>query len=887
MADFDPEAFVSENSPKNGADSEFDPAAFVSESSSAEPSRPKEMGMGFAAIEGLADAVPGTSQVGAALRGGLPALGDAIDDPLNGKKWGRIVSEYQRVKGEQEARSRKAQNDAPWAYGLSNVLGSVGTAVAGGAAGKMLLAPASAAQATQLAIPGALVGNEAMNIGARYNSGTEQIGGGVGGDQMVGFLASKVIHGVAGAATRQVIPLVLKMPQAMQEKFFYAIGDTRLAKLLADNADTPAGKMLSERVRGLQGKIAAAGSVPEVPFTPLDETTIDAADAVGLKMAKAARAGTAEVGDGVNYSLKPESGLIDDMAALSKGTTDAAAEKQWPGQSRETPFKSREVVAESNLEKARAAGADEEGRIFGGDVALGQSSGNGPKYKSKKAALAAIFDASGLDGYRNYSVDAGHFDEIERLVGHKGLKFTNIQDAFNALTAASAKKKGKPADSLDWEDTQTAIHELQKLDGLKDLKLPVDIQEALLPAEKSASDVVMSMPEGSDISFNFSADDAPKASQSVYDTGEMKAIDPELDAAGKGDLPPGFKVGKIKRGEMEDIQHEARDRASRLAQEAKNAARAKDPEFLRKSKELADMMAKGDDAGKFGGLAEIEAALGGPAGPITKFEQASGRYSQDSVIARAQAREAQEEVGRSIGTREKYREFFDGVDVSIGHELRQREAEAAAAMGKTGAPAAKPYDGEGLSLDAAEKATAPPKMSIADANRVSKESRDTLARVKAGMSEATVNRKVQTEEVLDSARHWQQKLADAEKQMAAAGANKFERERLQGIAAEAQRELTRINTGRRATERVLGAHAGYGVGGIAGGLYGFEKGLPIGRSADMMAAVGSRLQQWATRNDNLGRAAQWAIQAPGEARLARIIALSNMPEAQEEIGLER
>lgn len=850
MADFDPEAFVSETSPKNGADSEFDPAAFVSESSSAEPSRPKEMGMGFAAIEGLADAVPGTSQVGAALRGGLPALGDAIDDPLNGKKWGRIVSEYQRVKGEQEARSRKAQNDAPWAYGLSNVAGAVGTALAGGAAGKMLLAPASAAQATQLAIPGALVGNEAMNIGARYNSGTEQIGGGVGGDQMVGFLASKVIHGVAGAATRQVIPLVLKMPQAMQEKFFYAIGDTRLAKLLADNADTPAGKMLSERVRGLQGKIAAAGSVPEVPFTPLDETTIDAADAVGLKLAKAARAGTAEVGEGVNYSLKPESGLIDDMAALSKGTTDAAAEKQWPGQSRETPFKSREVVAESNLEKARAAGADEEGRIFGGDVALGQSSGNGPKYKSKRAALAAIFDASGLDGYRNYSVKAGHFDEIERLVGHKGLKFTNIQDAFNALTAASAKKKGKPADSLDWEDTQTAIYELQKLDGLKDLKLPVDIQEALLPAEKSASDVVMAMPEGSDISFNFAADDAPKAS--VYDTGEMKAVDPALEDMGKGGSPP-----------------------------------SKDPEFIRKSKELADMMAKGDDAGKFGGLAEIEAALGGPAGPITKFEQASGRYSQDSVIARAQAREAQEEIGRSIGTREKYREFFDGVDVSIGHELRQREAEAAAAMGKTGAPVAKSYDGEGLSLDAAKAATAPPKMSIADANRVSKESRDTLARVKAGMSEATVNRKVQTEEVLDSARHWQQKLADAEKQMAAAGANKFERERLQGIAAEAQRELTRINTGRRATERVLGAHAGYGVGGIAGGLYGFEKGLPIGRSADMMAAVGSRLQQWATRNDNLGRAAQWAIQAPGEARLARIIALSHIPEAQEEIGLDR
>lgn len=856
MADFDPEAFVSETSPKNGANSEFDPAAFVSESSSVEPSRPKEMGMGFAAIEGLADAVPGTSQVGAALRGGLPALGDAIDDPLNGKKWGRIVSEYQRVKGEQEARSRKAQNDAPWTYGLTNVLGSVGTAVAGSAAGKILLAPASAAQATQLAIPGALVGNEVMNIGARYNSGTEQIGGGVGGDQTVGFLASKVIHGVAGAATRQVIPLVLKMPQAMQEKFFYAIGDTRLAKLLADNADTPAGKMLSERVRGLQGKIAAAGGVPEVPFTPLDETTIDAADAVGLKLAKAARAGTAEVGEGVNYSLKPESGLIDDMAALSKRTTDAAAEKQWPGQGRETPFKSREVVAESNLARARAAGADEEGRMFGGDVSLGQSGGNGPKYKSKKAALAAIFDASGLDGYRNYSVDAGHFDEIERLVGHKGLKFTNIQDAFNALTAASAKKKGKPADSLDWEDTQTAIYELQKLDGLKDLKLPVDIQEALLPVEKSASDVVMAMPEGSDVSFDFSK-------SGVEDTGAMKAVDPALDDMGKGGSPP-----------------------------------SKDPDFLRKSKELAAMMA-------------------GDTGSKQKAAKEAGEESEEMLARKRLARKGVseptekdiiDEMMRRDSDIIKAKEYHDHGDISRLTAQPSRRSDESAIQSwdqlvadireptgpipidefsKTGAPIAKPYDGEGLSLDAAKAATAPPKMSIAEANVMSKESRDTLAKVKAGMSEATANRKVQTEEVLDSARHWQKKLADAEKQMAAAGANKFERERLQGIAAEAQRELTRINTGRRATERVLGAQAGYGAGGIAGGLYGFEKGLPIGRSADMMAAVGSRLQQWATRNDNLGRAAQWAIQAPVEARLARIIALSHMPEAQEEIGLER
>lgn len=870
MADFDPEAFVSENSPKNGADSEFDPAAFVSESSTVEPSQPKEMSKPFAAIEALADSVPFTGMVNAVGRGAVPALGDALDDPTNTKKWGRILSEYDRVKGEQEARSAKAQNDQPWTYGLTNLAGSVGAALAGGALAKTLMIPKVAGGATTALgaalnstpaakIGSTILGNEAINVGARSNTGTEQIGGISGGDQATGLLIAKALTGGA-SAVRTIAPLLLKLPKAAQEKFFNAVGDTKLAKMLTDADATPKGKEMAAQIRKLRQQIAAPGKLKEVSFTPLDETTIDAADAVGLKMAKAVRAGTAEVGDGVNYSLKPESGLIDDMAALSKGTTDAAAEKQWPGQSRETPFKSREVVAESKLAEARAAGADEEGRIFGGDVALGKSSGNGPKYKSKKAALAAIFDASGLDGYRNYSVDAGHFDEIERLVGHKGLKFTNIQDAFNALTAASAKKKGKPADSLDWEDTQTAIYELQKLDGLKDLKLPVDIQEALLPAEKSASDVVMAMPEGSDISFNFAADDAPKSS--VYDTGEMKAIDPELDAAGKGGAPP-----------------------------------SKDPEFIRKSKELADMMAKGDDAGKFGGLAEIEAALGGPAGPITKFEQASGRYSQDSVIARAQAREAQEEIGRSIGTREKYREFFDGVDVSIGHELRQREAEAAAAMGKTGAPAAKPYDGEGLSLDAAKAATAPPKMSIADANRVSKESRDTLARVKAGMSEATVNRKVQTEEVLDSARHWQQKLAGAEKQMAAAGANKFERELLQGKADEAKKQLERIkriDTGKRATEKVFGGVGAVGgmashgpVGAPAGYMAGIGAFKAATKGADIAADIGARLDQWATRNDSLGRAAKWALSADNESRMARIVALTNLPEAQEEIGLER
>lgn len=200
-----------------------------------------------------------------------------------------------------------------------------------------------------------------------------------------------------------------------------------------------------------------------------------------------------------------------------------------------------------------------------GSMYMGGKGGKGPKYKTKEEALRKIFDASGVDGMRNQSAKAGHFNEIERIVGRK---VKGTQDAFNALSAMSAKKRGKSISDRDWEDVQTAIRELRQIEGLEDLKLPVDVQEALLPAEKEASEV----------SFN---------------VGRMNR---ELAQEANGG---GFKVGKMKRGEMEEIQHEARDRAARMAQEAKNAARAKakDPDFLAKSQELADMLAaEGDTA---------------------------------------------------------------------------------------------------------------------------------------------------------------------------------------------------------------------------------------------------------------------------------------------------
>lgn len=778
----------------------------------AEVAQPSKMHPGMAAIESLADAVPGTSQLGAGLSMAKETISDITGSSGHSPGWQRTLNHYQKAKGEQEARSRKAQNDAPWTYLATNVAGSIGTAIAGGLAGKMLMAPAAAGEAAALT-PAAqnvvtTMGNEAMNVGARANSNTEQIGGTMFGDQLVGALASKVISGTIDAASKRVIPMVLKMPQSMQEKFFHAIGDTRLAKMLADNADTPDGRLLSERVRALQAKIAAPGQLPDVPFTPLDETTIDAADAVGLKLAKAARAGTATVGEGSSYSVTPESGLIDDMVSLGKKTTDDAAQKQWPGQTEAYPFADRKVINQSRLDEARLAGADEEFSLFGKEgSALNHTGGDKAKFKSKKAALEKIFEASGADGYRNYSAEAGHFDEISRFVGRE---VRDIQDAFNAITLASARKRGKHIDSLDWEDTETAIRMLRDVPGLKDLKLPVDVQEALLPVEKSASDIIRAMPEGSDISFN--------------------------------------------------------------------------PAAL--SKELAE-----DGLNRSGGIDEVESLLGRPAGNLTKIEAALGKFSPDTVAARAHARWPKNDEGYRIGLRQKYKDFFHQNEIDIGAEMRRRELEAGAKAAPVDAETGAYKHAEvpeGLSNEAAEQATAKqPTMSIAEANVMSKEARGELKRVTDGSADAIANRRIQTDEILDSARHWKTKLKDAERQLAAAAPNKFERERLQGIADKARAELTRINTGRRATERVLGAKTGASLGGAAGAIYGFEKGLPIGKGADKAAEIGARLEQWATRNDNLGRAAKWALQAPGDSLMARVIALSHMPEAQEEIGLEQ
>ena len=108
--------------------------------------------------------------------------------------------------------------------------------------------------------------------------------------------------------------------------------------------------------------------------------------------------------------------------------------------------------------------------------------------------------------------------------------------------------------------------------------------------------------------------------------------------------------------------------------------------------------------------------------------------------------------------------------------------------------------------------------------------------------------------------------------------NRMEAERLRGLADEARAEFENISRGRRATEKLAGAVAGWQAG-TAGGILGklgaasagYKLGAPVGLGAEAASALGQRMsawaaanaEAWATRGDQLGRIAQWALSGSG------------------------
>lgn len=114
-------------------------------------------------------------------------------------------------------------------------------------------------------------------------------------------------------------------------------------------------------------------------------------------------------------------------------------------------------------------------------------------------------------------------------------------------------------------------------------------------------------------------------------------------------------------------------------------------------------------------------------------------------------------------------------------------------------------------------------------------------------------------------------------------------------AAKAQDQIERIARGRETITKgaTLGAAAAGGTKDLLTAGIGLAAGKQIGKSVlagiDLAGEAGQRLaktaslaEQWATRDDGLGRAARWALSAKGDAAIVRLMALAKLPEARDE-----
>lgn len=117
-----------------------------------------------------------------------------------------------------------------------------------------------------------------------------------------------------------------------------------------------------------------------------------------------------------------------------------------------------------------------------------------------------------------------------------------------------------------------------------------------------------------------------------------------------------------------------------------------------------------------------------------------------------------------------------------------------------------------------------------------------------------------------------------------------EKARFDAEAKKATGQLGDIRTGRAMVDMgtpfnlakaVMGA-PGKGTGNIIQKVIDFG-----GAQGQRMAQAASRAEQWATRDDNLGRMARWALSGDAETAVVRMAILADMPEAQDETGIEQ
>ncbi len=227
---------------------------------------------------------------------------------------------------------------------------------------------------------------------------------------------------------------------------------------------------------------------------------------------------------------------------------------------------------------------------------------------------AAGLDNAAMAGLLRFN-ETGDTDKAlddAKIAGAMGSAFAAAPVLYHGAKGAIGKGLQKPREGLDGLAKMLGKSDMPAapVSGAADGAIPMPPEAppmsppAQAPPQQAAAGMNVGKMSKADADRMWAEARAKAAKPSPNeDTGAMKYVDSQIDAAGKGGLPPnkdpeflrksqeladmlaqsdappvtsdeGFNVGKIKRGEMEEIQHEARDRARRMAQEAKNAARA-------------------------------------------------------------------------------------------------------------------------------------------------------------------------------------------------------------------------------------------------------------------------------------------------------------------------
>lgn len=414
---------------------------------------------------------------------------------------------YDQAKAASVARRDALRDEFPAEYWNRNVTGSVGIGALANRAGGLKV-----------------LGVGPVDALAMYGQGENQGSGSFAGDVAAPTLAGPVVGGVVKGGGKLVwaIGKALGVPLQVAEELFARIGPSKLVKMIVGDDETPAGRIVSERAKALKANIDAADA-----FVPAEVPTIRPKtdrDFRALEIADLQDRGAAGSGDFFNDPSLIGNDYDDALRdAMRKHDTHFNENYDLLGEYERIKYPDAKPLSEvpgglpSDLPESMAkAGADVPTKNAVVPAVENVPSGAG-SFKSNKEAWDAITEASGGYDPRVQSRQAGHFDEVERILGRK---VRDAKDAFDGLVKASALKRGRSRPPYDWEDVQTAVRVLRDVEGLERLRLPSDVQERLIPLEREASEVSF---DPSKLDAQNAADaDAAREAMNIKHKGEFR-----------------------------------------------------------------------------------------------------------------------------------------------------------------------------------------------------------------------------------------------------------------------------------------------------------------------------------------------------------------------------